>query len=109
MVDIVEVFCVQDVDDRGHVNRTIGFYEDEFVAKRAANGTGWYGGDAHITSRKAIRLPTGEVFLIDRSFSDTITLNVNLISESKRVLEEAQQAALTNLTEDQRKALGLKF
>ncbi len=109
IAEILDVNCVQDVDDVGRVNSTIGFYENSADAKRAADGTGWYGGDARITPRKTIRLANGESFVLDASFAEPVTLNTNLISEAKRVLEEAQRAALTNLTEDQRKLLGLKF
>jgi hypothetical protein len=101
------VFCAHGVGDDRHMGPIIGVFLLESDADAAQKGAGDYGGNGGTTTRKALILdkggPTQRAFLLDRDFSDSIDLDVNL----KDLNERLRKSALDKLTEAERKVLGM--
>lgn len=70
------------------------------LAKQVAHGSGWYGGDAPIETRSAVKID-GKVYLLH------VNRPVDLDGKLQAMHEELKKSALQKLTADEIEALGI--
>lgn len=100
-VDIIDVWCVHRGDDDRSSGHPAYFFTSEEAATKARKGTGWYGGDAPISKRKAIRV-NDDCYLLDEIGE------IDLDGAKEVHKRKTREKALSKLTEEERELLGLE-
>lgn len=97
-VEFLTIYKAQiDESDRGPAI-TIGFFSSEIDARLFTTGKGWYGSNGWAHLEKAVKIDD-KVYII----SEPIDLDFNLAKER----EKLKKIALSKLTEDEIKLLGI--
>lgn len=96
---IIDVWAVHQNAGERAAGEPAWIFHTKQAAKHAARGRGWFGGDATITTHKALIFPDLSLRLLDYRW---FTLN-----EGPDTLEEVKQKALAKLTPHERHVLGL--
>jgi hypothetical protein len=95
--DVWVVYERADERDHGYPNTHLVF-TDEAAAKEEAMSAGYYGGNAHVGSHKAILDSQGIFWLLDQQISD--------IDKTRHAYEEKiKQQALKKLTDEEQRVL----
>ena len=89
-------------DEYGCRGKRLGFYPTKEIAKHAAERQGWYGGEGAIVPTYVIKI--GE-HLYELASPDPIEIATQ--AEISDLIENRRQVALSKLTQDERKLLGL--
>ena len=95
-----EVYAVHQGDDDRSIGYPEWFFCDKKDAEMIADGRGWYGGNAPVSTHKAIKAEDGNYYLLAKE--EPIQLNVGPDD-----LEERRQKALNKLTTGERRLLGI--
>lgn len=89
-------------DDRSH-GPIAGVCSTEQLARQAAQGSGWYGGNGAVKKHSAIRF-NGHIYLL----SDKLSQPIDLDGGIKKIQDKLKEAALSKLTPEEKLLLGLK-
>lgn len=100
MSEIFPVWTVHRNNDDRYTGPVTNVCSSEALAKKIAHRSGWYGGDAPICERWAVRID-GKVYLLD---SDA---PVDLDGTFAKQKAEVQKKALAKLSQDEIEALGI--
>ena len=101
MGDIIKIYAVHQGDDDRSSGRPQWYFVSRLDAEIVADGRGWYGGDAPISTRSAITAKDGKLYLL----ADEKPINLNIGPDD---LKERKERALKKLTPGERKMLGLE-
>lgn len=79
----------------------LGYFSDKKVAQQVAKGKGWYGGDGYIDQKMALDTGNGVYLIADEN-------PIDLDNEFSMRKDELKASALSKLTPDELRALGVK-
>jgi hypothetical protein len=103
MLEIIDVWCVYEGGSEHDVGEPAYFFTSYVTAKAKAQGQGWYGSNAEVEARKAIvNRVDGKVYLLERGTP------IDLDGKEARKREDIKHVALSKLTAEERKVLGLE-
>lgn len=96
---IIDVYVVHGEGDERSIGAPAWIFKDSAKAKLVATGRGWWGGNAHVGTRKAI-VVDGKCYLLDRC-------GPFVLDEGPDDRLAKKAAAIAKLTSEERDLLGL--
>lgn len=97
------VWAVYSGGSEKHSGKPEWFYDDEWKAKEAAKGKGWYGGTAHVEKFRAVEIDDKTYVLAGLNCAQPVLMNYG-----PKEIEETKERAMAKLTDKELRALGLK-
>jgi hypothetical protein len=101
---IVEIYAVHGDGGERSLGPIIGYCESQSDADRHKKGTGWYGGDGHVSKACAIEV-NGSLYVLA---AVKPIVFMDKIEEQKRLDQELRAKTIASLSEEQLRVLGLE-
>lgn len=100
---VITVYAAHGDGGERYIGPIIGVFSTESSARGFAQKRGWWGGDGAVSERKAVRLASGEVYLLDKDNSDPIDLDRQQAEYDASLREKT----LAGLSDEQKRVLGI--